>query len=64
MGSSRFPGKPLFKILENHFFNGYMKEEDAEIDELYVTTPDKEIIDFCAQRDIKLLKPPILMKDA
>ena len=48
MGSSRFPGKPL------HLINGkpliqwvYEESSKSQVDFLYVTTPDEEIIDFC-----------------
>ena len=57
MGSSRFPGKPLFKILGKPLLQWvYEGSKNAEIDELYVTTPDKEIIDFCAQNKYQVIK--------
>ena len=57
MGSSRFPGKPLFKILDKPLLQWvYEGSKDAEIDELYVTTPDKEIIDFCVQKKYQVIK--------
>jgi len=49
MASSRFPGKPLAKIngkpMLQHIYESCKKCKS--LDELYVATPDKEIIDFC-----------------
>ncbi len=49
MGSSRFPGKPLSKImgkeLIHHVYDNCIKS--ALFKEVYVATPDSEIEDFC-----------------
>tara|TARA_S200000501_G_C20704074_1_gene690923 strand:- start:58 stop:798 length:741 start_codon:yes stop_codon:yes gene_type:complete len=49
MGSSRFPGKPLFKIngkeLVKHVYDNCIKSNIFQ--RIIIATPDKEIIDFC-----------------
>ena len=51
MGSSRFPGKPL------HLINGkpliewvYESASKSQVDYLFITTPDEEIINFCTNK--------------
>ena len=50
MGSSRFPGKPLFKILGkeliHHVYDNCKKSKLFK--EVVIATPDKEITDFCS----------------
>ncbi len=49
MGSSRFPGKPLFKIngkeLVKHVYDNCIKSTIFQ--KVVIATPDKDIIDFC-----------------
>ena len=49
MGSSRFPGKPLYKILGkeliHHVYNNC--KESKLFNHIIIATPDREIYDFC-----------------
>ena len=57
MGSSRFPGKPLFKINGKPLIQWvYEAAKKADIDKLYITTPDDEIIQFCKEKKYPFLK--------
>ena len=50
MGSSRFPGKPLHKILNkelvHHVYENCKKSNLFE--RILIATPDKEIKEFCS----------------
>ncbi len=55
--SSRFPGKPLFRINGKPMIQWvYEACEKSNITELYVATPNKEIIDFCISKSFKYIK--------
>tara|TARA_B100001989_G_scaffold247508_1_gene219794 strand:+ start:396 stop:1133 length:738 start_codon:yes stop_codon:yes gene_type:complete len=57
MGSSRFPGKPLFEINGKPLIQWvYEAAHKANIDKLYITTPDNEIIQFCKENNYPFLK--------
>ena len=57
MGSSRFPGKPL------HLINGkpliewvYESASKSQVDYLFITTPDEEIINFCKNKKYPFIR--------
>jgi len=53
MGSSRFPGKPLYKIKDKPMLQWvYDASIKSNADEVYVTSPDPEILDYCKQKNI------------
>ena len=55
--SSRFPGKPLFNINGKPMIQWvYEACSKADISELYIATPNEEIIDFCNSKNYKVLK--------
>ena len=55
--SSRFPGKPLFKINGKPMVEWvYEACAKANITELYLATPNEEIIDFCISKNYKYIK--------
>lgn len=57
MGSSRFPGKPLHLIHKKPLIQWvYEAASRSAIDKLYITTPDKEIIDFCNKNNFPVIK--------
>ena len=57
MGSSRFPGKPLHLINNKPLIQWvYEATSKSEIDHLYITTPDEEIINFCKKKNYPVLK--------
>ncbi len=57
MGSSRFPGKPLFKINNKPMIEWiYLSSKESNCDEVYITTPDQEIIDFCNEKNFPVLR--------
>lgn len=57
MGSSRFYGKPLEKLLDIAMIEHcYRRARDEQkINDAYVATCDEEIYDFCNQRNIKAI---------
>lgn len=57
MASTRFPGKPLAKILgKPMIYHVYFRSKMAEIlKEVYVATCDKEIEDYCLKNDMKVI---------
>ena len=57
MGSSRFPGKPLQKILGKPMIHHvYERSKMAKLlNEVYVATCDKEIEDYCKKDDMKVI---------
>ncbi len=57
MGSSRFPGKPMMNILEKPMIRWvYDAALNAKsVDRAIVTTPDREISDYCAAENIPCL---------
>lgn len=57
MASTRFPGKPLAKILSKPMiFHVYFRSKMAKIlKEVYVATCDKEIEDYCKKNDMKVI---------
>jgi 3-deoxy-manno-octulosonate cytidylyltransferase (CMP-KDO synthetase) len=58
--SSRFPGKPLAKILGQemiaHVYNGAKKSKI--LSDLIVATDDSRILDFCKSKNIKAVMTP------
>lgn len=52
MGSSRFPGKPLYPILNKPMLQWVYERSSSSplIAQTYIATPDQEIIDFCKSR--------------
>lgn len=57
MGSSRFPGKPIFKICGKPMIYWVYKQaiKVNRINELYVVTPDDEIYETCLKYNIPCL---------
>ncbi len=55
--SSRFPGKPLVKILGVEMIKRtYMQAKNAKtLDKLVVATDDKRIFDFCKQENLEVV---------
>lgn len=55
MGSSRYPGKPLEKVLDLPMIVHIAKRcaLSKMVDDVYVATCDQEIVDTCAQNGIK-----------
>ena len=48
MGSSRFPGKPLYKLYGKPMIQWiYEASIKSKADRVFITTPDKEILEFC-----------------
>lgn len=60
MGSSRFPGKPLAKILDRTMLEHcYQRARlSGSLDIVVVATPDREIYDFCFERDFDCVLTP------
>ena len=57
MGSSRFPGKPLFKIKGKSLIQWVFESSiQAKVDEVYITTHDNEIIEFCKEKNYPYIK--------
>ena len=57
MGSSRFPGKPLFKINNKAMIEWvFLASKKSQCHEVYITTPDEEIISFCNEKNFPVLK--------
>ena len=57
MGSSRFPGKPLHLINNKPMLEWvYEASKKSQIDALFITTPDQEIIDYCKSKNYKCIK--------
>lgn len=58
MGSSRFPGKPLAKIngkaMIQHVYENACQAKT--VDATYIATPDKQIVAFCRENDIKYIE--------
>jgi len=57
MASTRFPGKPLAKILgKEMIYHVYWRSKMARlIQEVYIATCDKEIEDYCFNHDMKVI---------
>jgi 3-deoxy-manno-octulosonate cytidylyltransferase (CMP-KDO synthetase) len=58
LGSSRFPGKPLAEIngvpmLHVVYANTV---ESKELDDVYITTPDQEIMDYCSKNGLNCIQ--------
>lgn len=60
MASTRFPGKPLRKILNKPMICWVYSEakKSKMLDELYVVTPDVEIYEMCQEYNMKCLYDP------
>ena len=60
MGSSRFPGKPLFKLFGKPMIQWiYEASIKSKADKVYITTPDKEIINFCKSMNYPFIKTSV-----
>ncbi len=57
MASTRFPGKPLAKILNRPMIHHvYFRSKKAEIlKEVYLATCDREIEDYCLNKNMKVI---------
>ena len=57
MGSSRFPGKPLYQIKGKPMLRWvYDASLKSTADDVFVTTPDQEIIDYCLKHEIPFVR--------
>ena len=55
MGSSRFPGKPLFKINNKPMIEWiFLASKKSQCHEVYITTPDEEIISFVMKKIFRI----------
>ena len=57
MGSTRFPGKPLAKIVgKPMIYHVYKRSAKAAVlDAVYIATPDKEIEDYCKEQGMNVV---------
>ena len=57
LGSSRFPGKPLYKLNKKPMIQWiYEASVKSSVDEVFITTPDNEIIEFCKKNNYGFIK--------
>ncbi|NQT95005.1 MAG: 3-deoxy-manno-octulosonate cytidylyltransferase [Candidatus Omnitrophica bacterium] len=57
MGSTRFPGKPLAKILGKPMIDHVYSRSKAckRLDSVYIATPDKKIRDYCKKSNMDVI---------
>ena len=57
MGSTRFPGKPLAKILgKAMIYHVYFRSKlSSKLQEVYIATPDKEIREYCDKNNMNVI---------